>query len=226
MARQNPNIQSSTRGVSSRGSGGRGTTILTEDQEQAIAELKAEREIYKEQLKRARRKRSKIKDILDNFEAVVIGDVLLDVLPDENADEIVNSVIISKTDIINVLNGFDTTEITEEVTTTEFVPYTGTFGTGQNVTTTTTVGTGVTVSGYTEGQIDSAIGTLDRIFNSSTIRELISLSPILNDGELYSPIYFQRINEVDGGPNGKELLEEIIKDIETTTKEPNISPAP
>ena len=96
------------------------TIVLTAEQEQAIVDLKAEREIYKEQLKRARRKRSKIKDILDNFEAVVIGDVLLDVLPDENADEIVNSVIISKTDIINVLNGFDTTEITEEVTTTTF----------------------------------------------------------------------------------------------------------
>ena len=189
------------------------TIVLTEEQEQAIVDLKAEREIYKEQLKRARRKRGKIKDILDNFEAVVIGDVLLDVLPDENADEIVNSVIISKTDIINVLNGFDTTEITEEVTTTTF---------GSTTTNETVVGT---VSGYSEGQINSAKGTLDRIFNSSTIRELISLSPILNDGELYSPIYFQRINEVDGGPNGKELLRVIIEDIETTTKEPTTSSA-
>ena len=202
MARKNPNSPVFTE-----------TIVLTEEQEQAIDNLKAEREIYKEQLKRARRKRSKIKDILDNFDAVVLGDILLDVLPDENADEIVNSVIISKTDIINVLNGFDTTEITEEVTTTTF---------GSTTTDEIVVGT---VSGYTEGQIDSAKGTLDRIFNSSTIRELISLSPILNDGELYSPIYFQRINEVDGGPNGKELLEEIIKDIETTTKEPNISSA-
>ncbi len=189
------------------------TIVLTEEQEQAIVDLKAEREIYKEQLKRARRKRGKIKDILDNFEAVVIGDVLLDVLPDENADEIVNSVIISKTDIINVLNGFDTTEITEEVTTTTF---------GSTTTNEIVVGT---VSGYSEGQINSAKGTLDRIFNSSTIRELISLSPILNDGELYSPIYFQRINEVDGGPNGKELLRVIIEDIETTTKEPTTSSA-
>ena len=189
------------------------TIVLTEEQEQAIVDLKAEREIYKEQLKRARRKKSKIKDILDNFDAVIIGDILLDVLPDENADEIVNSVIISKTDIINVLNGFDTTEITEEVTTTTF---------GGTTTNEIVVGT---VSGYTEGQIDSAKGTLDRIFNSSTIRELISLSPILNDGELYSPIYFQRINEVDGGPNGKELLREIIEDIEITAKEPNVSKA-
>ena len=202
MARKNPNSPVFTE-----------TIVLTAEQEQAIGDLKAEREIYKEQLKKARRKRSKIKDILDNFEAVVIGDVLLDVLPDENADEIVNSVIISKTDIINVLNGFDTTEITEEVTTTTF---------GSTTTNEIVVGT---VSGYTEGQIDSAKGTLDRIFNSSTIRELISLSPILNDGELYSPIYFQRINEVDGGPNGKELLREIIEDIEITAKEPNTSSA-
>ena len=176
------------------------TIVLTEEQEQAIVDLKAEREIFKEQLKRAKRKRNKIKDILDNFEAVVIGDVLLDVLPDENADEIVNSVIISKTDIINVLDGFDTT-LAEDPTSYEDTP-----------------------SGYSEGTVDSAKDTLDRIFNSSTIRELISLSPILNDGELYSPIYFQRINEVSGGPNGKELLEEIIKDIETTSKEPNVFP--
>ena len=169
MARKNPNSPVFTE-----------TIVLTAEQEQAIGDLKAEREIYKEQLKKARRKRSKIKDILDNFEAVVIGDVLLDVLPDENADEIVNSVIISKTDIINVLNGFDTTEITEEVTTITF---------GSATTEEIVVGT---VSGYTEGQVDSAKGTLDRIFDSSTIRELISLSPILNDGELYSPIYFQR----------------------------------
>lgn len=202
MARKNPNSPVFTE-----------TIVLTAEQEQAIGDLKAEREIYKEQLKKARRKRSKIKDILDNFEAVVIGDVLLDVLPDENADEIVNSVIISKTDIINVLNGFDTTEITEEVTTITF---------GSATTEEIVVGT---VSGYTEGQVDSAKGTLDRIFNSSTIRELISLSPILNDGELYSPIYFQRINEVDGGPNGKELLREIIEDIEITAKEPNTSSA-
>ena len=177
------------------------TIVLTAEQEQAIDNLKAEREIYKEQLKKARRKRSKIKDILDNFEAVVIGDVLLDVLPDENADEIVNSVIISKTDITNILDGFDTT-MAEDAESYDDTP-----------------------SGYSEGTVKSAKDTLDRIFDSSTIRELISLSPILNDGELYSPIYFQRINEVDGGPNGKELLREIIEDIEITAKEPNTSSA-
>jgi hypothetical protein len=212
MARKNPNSPVFTE-----------TIVLTAEQEQAIDDLKAEREIYKEQLKKARRKRSKIKDILDNFEAVVIGDVLLDVLPDENADEIVNSAIISKTDITNVLNGFDTTEIMETVTTQEYV--TDAFGTTRLQTVTTQQGTGVTPSGYSEGQVDSAKGTLDRIFDSSTIRELISLSPILNDGELYSPIYLQRIDEVDGGPNGKELLREIIEDIEITAKEPNVSKA-
>ena len=190
MARKNPNSPVFTE-----------TIVLTAEQEQAIDNLKAEREIYKEQLKRARRKKSKINQILDNFEAVVIGDVLLDVLPDENADEIVNSVIISKTDITNVLDGFDTT-MAEDAESYDDTP-----------------------SGYSEGTVKSAKDTLDRIFDSSTIRELISLSPILSDGELYSPIYFQRINEVDGGPNGKELLEEIIKDIETTAKEPNVSKA-
>ncbi len=224
MARRNPNSENTARRTSGRGSGGRGTTNLTEDQEQAIAELKAEREIYKEQLKRARRKRSKIKDILDNFEAVILGDVLLDVLPDENADEIVNSVIISKTDIINVLSGFDITEIMETVTTQEYV--TDSFGNTRLQNVTTQQGTGVTVSGYTEGDINSAKGTLDLIFSSSTVRELISLSPILNDGELYSPIYLQKINEVSGDLIGKELLREIIENIEATTKEPNISSRP
>jgi len=209
MARKNPNS-----------SVFKETIVLTEEQEQAIVALKAERKLYQEQLKTARRKKTKIKDILDNFEAVVLGDILLDVLPDETADEIINSIIIPKTDIINTLNGFDTTEITETVSTQETV-YTGFSSYTQTVN--TEVGTGVTVSGYTEGQVSSAKDTLDSIFNSSTIKELTSLSPILSDGELYAPIYFQRINEVSGGPGGKELLREIIENIETTTKEPTTS---
>ena len=184
------------------------TIVLTEEQEQAIVDLKAERERFKEQLKTARRKKSKIKNIFDNFEAVILGDVLLDILPDENADEIVNSVIISKTDIINVLNGFDTTEITEEVTTITF---------GSATTEEITVGT---VSGYTEGQVSSAKEILDKIFKRSAVKELIRLSPILNEGELYVPVYLQKINDASGDTDGKELLRDIIEDIETTTLEP------
>ena len=158
MARRNPNSPVNN-----------GRIVLTEDQQQAIANLKSERAIYEEQLKQARRKRNKIKDIIDNFEAVILGDVLLDILPDETSDEIVNSVIISKTDITNVLNGIDTSEIMETVTTQEFVSYGNQgFGTGTMQDVTTEVGTGVTVSGYTSDEITKVKNVLDNIFNTSS----------------------------------------------------------
>jgi len=211
MARRNPNSPTNKEQI-----------VLTEDQQQAIANLKSERAIYEEQLKQARRKRNKIKDIIDNFESVILGDVLLDILPDETSDEIVNSVIISKTDIINVLNGIDTSEIMETVTTQEFVPY-GAFGTGNMQDVTTEVGTGVTVYGYTSDEITKVKNVLDNIFNTSSVKELISLSPILNDGELYAPVYYQKINESNGTSSGKELLESIVRDIEIKSTEPPVS---
>ncbi len=204
MARRNPNSPVNN-----------GRIVLTEDQQQAIANLKSERAIYEEQLKQAKRKRNKIKDIIDNFEAVILGDVLLDILPDETSDEIVNSVIISKTDITNVLNGIDTTEIMETVTTQEY----GLLG-YEDVT--TEVGTGVTVSGYTSDEITKVKNVLDNIFNTSSVKELISLSPILNDGELYAPVYYQKINESNGTSSGKELLESIVRDIEIKSTEPPV----
>ena len=209
MARRNPNSPVNN-----------GRIVLTEDQQQAIANLKSERAIYEEQLKQAKRKRNKIKDIIDNFEAVILGDVLLDILPDETSDEIVNSVIISKTDITNVLNGIDTSEIMETVTTQEYVS-SGFAGSYQDVT--TEVGTGVTVSGYTFDEITKVKNVLDNIFNTSSVKELISLSPILNDGELYAPVYYQKINESNGTSSGKELLESIVRDIEIKSTEPPVS---
>ena len=216
MARRNPNSPTNKEPI-----------VLTEDQQQAIANLKSERAVYEEQLKQARRKRNKIKDIIDNFEAVILGDVLLDILPDETSDEIVNSVIISKTDIINVLNGIDTTEIMETVTTQEYVSsgFVGnsfnTSGSYQDVN--TEVGTGVTVSGYTSDEITKVKNVLDNIFNTNAVKELISLSPILNDGELYAPVYYQKINESNGTSSGKELLESIVRDIEIKSTEPPVS---
>jgi len=209
MARRNPNSPTNKEPI-----------VLTEDQQQAIANLKSERAIYEEQLKQARRKRNKIKDIIDNFESVILGDVLLDILPDETSDEIVNSIIISKTDIINVLNGIDTSEIMETVTTQEYVSL-GFAGSYQDVT--TEVGTGVTVSGYTSDEITKVKNVLDNIFNTSSVKELISLSPILNDGELYAPVYYQKINESNGTSSGKELLESIVRDIEIKSTEPPVS---
>ena len=213
MARRNPNSPVNN-----------GRIVLTEDQQQAIANLKSERAIYEEQLKQAKRKRNKIKDIIDNFEAVILGDVLLDILPDETSDEIVNSVIISKTDITNVLNGIDTSEIMETVTTQEFVPYGNQgFGTGTMQDVTTEVGTGTTASGYTSDEITKVKNVLDNIFNNTSVKELISLSPILNDGELYAPVYYQKINESNGTSSGKELLESIVRDIEIKSTEPPVS---
>ena len=210
MARRNPNSPTNKEQI-----------VLTEDQQQAIANLKSEREVYEEQLKRAKRKRNKIKDIIDNFEAVILGDVLLDILPDETSDEIVNSIIISKTDITNVLNGIDTEEITETIYVEEYVTV------GLNMTTLQTVaksvGTGTTASGYTSDEITKVKNVLDNIFNTSSVKELISLSPILNDGELYAPVYYQKINESNGTSSGKELLESIVRDIEIKSTEPPVS---
>lgn len=209
MARRNPNSPTNKEQI-----------VLTEDQQQAIANLKSERAVYEEQLKQAKRKRNKIKDIIDNFEAVILGDVLLDILPDETSDEIVNSIIISKTDITNVLNGINTSEIMETVTTQEYVS-SGFAGSYQDVT--TEVGTGVTVSGYTSDEITKIKNVLDNIFNNTSVKELISLSPILNDGELYAPVYYQKINESNGTSSGKELLESIVRDIEIKSTEPPVS---
>jgi hypothetical protein len=184
---------------------------LTEDQLQAISELKAERAIYEKQLNKAMNKRNKIKEIIDNFESVILGDILINLLPDETSEEIVNSIIISKNDIKNALSGIDTTEITEEVT--------SGFG---NYAQTTTVVTG-TVSGYTGGGVDSANTLLNNIFNNSVVREIINISPILNDDELYAPIIYEYIETLQSGVVGKEILRNIVNNIETKTTEPPTS---
>lgn len=180
---------------------------LTEDQLQAIAELKAERAIYERQRNIAMGKRHKIKEIIDNFEAVILGDILIGLLPDETSEEIVNSIIISKTEIVNALSGIDTTEITEEITT---------------VLNTTTVVTG-TVSGYTEGGTTSANTLLNLIFNNSTVKEIINISPVLNDEQLYAPIIYEYIEILQSGAVGKEILRNIVNDIETKATEPPTS---
>lgn len=206
------NNQTKTSGVGSN----RGTNIanLTEEQQQQVAQLKNELTFYQEQLKMAKKKRRKVKEVLDNLEKIIVGDAILDILPDENSDEIMNSLIISKSDIIKKLNGIDTSEIFEEVTTTEFVPYTGTFGTGQNVTTTELVGTGTTVSGYTPTDISKATDLLDSIMKKTIIQELIAQSTELNEDELYLPIYRQYINDSPKTASAKEVLLDVLSEIE------------
>ena len=109
----------------------------------------------------------------------------------------------------------------ETVTTQEYV--TDAFGTTRLQNVTTQQGTGVTVSGFSSSDVNDAKGILSDIFNNSTVKELIDLSPTLNDEELYAPIYYQKINESNRSSEGKELLESIIKDIEIKSSEPPVS---
>lgn len=206
------NNQTKTSGVGSN----RGTNIanLTEDQQKQVAELKNELAFYQKQLQTVKKKRRKIKEVLDNLEKIIVGDVILDILPDENSDEIMNSLIISKSDIVNKLNGIDTSEVFEEVTTTEFVPYNGLYGTGQYVTTTELVGTGTTVSGYTPTDISSATDLLDSIMKKTIVQELIAQSTELNEDELYLPVYRQYINDSPKTALAKEVLLDVLSEIE------------
>jgi len=206
------NNETKTSGIGSN----RGTNIanLTEEQQQQVAQLKNELTFYQNQLKVVKGKRRKIKEILDNLEKIIVGDIILDILPDENSAEIINSLIISKTDIINTLNGVDTSEVFEEVSTTQYVPYNGSFGTGQYQTTTELVGTGTTVSGYTPNDITKATELLNNIFSKPAIKELIAKSTELNDNELYLPIYFQYINDSSYSITSKEVLLEALSEIE------------
>jgi hypothetical protein len=186
-------------------SGGVGKTpppLLTSDQQASIAALKAERSIYESKLQKAISKRAKIKEILDNFEAVVVGDIILDILPDESSEEIMNSIIISKIDILNHLNGIDVEEIETETTTS--------MGFSSTTTTTTTS----TASGFTAGQIENAQSLLEKIFNTALVKNLIFQSSELDEGELYTPIYYQVMSQINSNAAGKEVLTFTLNSIE------------
>lgn len=216
MARNSSkNKESKSSGLGSDNRGNRQNTPLTEEQEIALKDIEEEIKYYQNLLRVTKSKRLKVKKVLDNIESIITGDIILDILPDENSDEIVNSLIIDKRDIINNLNGVNTTEIFEEIETTEFVPYTGTFGTGQNVTSTELVGTGITVSGFTEGDIRAANDLLNSIFNSNLVKELISRSTELNESELYLPIYRNQIATLNAPTDAKDVLLTALNEIET-----------
>lgn len=78
---------------------------LTSEQEEEISKLKEELDFYQQRLTQTRSKQNQIKTILDNFEAVVVGEIILDILPDENSDEIINSPIISLQEVIEAISG-------------------------------------------------------------------------------------------------------------------------
>jgi len=212
MARKSSkNTENKSSGI---GSGrGNANVNLTADQEKQIVDLKVELKFYQEQLKDVKKKRRKIKNILDNLENIILGDVIIDVLPDENSEEIINSSIISKVDIKQKLSGIDTSEIMESVTTQEYVSYGG-VGSYQDVT--TQVGTGVTVSGYDSNDITTATTLLDKIFEQNVAKELISFSSELSNNELYLPVYLQLINDISSQADAKEILRDILSEIENS----------
>lgn len=201
------NNETRTSGVGSN----RGTSVanLTEEQQQQVAELKNELAFYQKQLQTVKTKRRKIKSILDNLEKIIVGDVILDILPDENSDEIMNSLIISKTDITNLLNGIDTSEIFETRNTTQIIRY----ELGQPIYATETVSLG-TVSGYTPTDIGKATDLLDSIMKKTIVQELIAQSTELNENELYLPVYRQYINDSPSPAEAKEVLLEVLSEIE------------
>lgn len=182
---------------SSNGIGNSPPPLLTSDQQASITALKAERSIYENDLIKAISKRAKIKEILDNFEAVVVGDIILDILPDESSEEIMNSIIISKIDVSNYLSGIDVEEIMTV--------------TGNPGFTTTTIST---LSGFTADQISLSISLLNEIFNRSLVKALIHQSNELDEGELYVPVYHQVMSEINGSANSKEILTSAINAIE------------
>lgn len=77
---------------------------LTPEQQEEVSKLKEELKYYQDLKRQVSGKRNKISRILDNFEKIVVGDILLDILPDEDSEEILNSAILSKTEIILEIN--------------------------------------------------------------------------------------------------------------------------
>jgi len=213
MARNSSrNTESRSSGLNSDNRGNRQNTPLTEEQETALKDIQEEIKYYQNLLREAKSKRLKVKKVLDNIESIITGDIILDILPDENSDEIINSLIIDKRDVINNLNGVDTSEIMETVTTQEFVS-SGFAGSYQDVT--TVVGTGVTVSGFTADNIRDANDLLNSIFNSNLVKELISRSSELNESELYLPIYRNQIATLNSSTDAKDVLLTALNEIET-----------
>jgi len=84
---------------------------LTPEQQAEVEKLKEELKFYQDERRQVANKRNKIKRILDNFEKIVVGDILLDILPDENSDEIKNSPILTKSEILLEINNSTITGI-------------------------------------------------------------------------------------------------------------------
>lgn len=86
-----------------KNSSGATSVTLTAEQQEEVDAINLEIEEYKREIARVRRRKDQVEDILNNFEQVAVGSLLVDVLPDENSDEIKNSKIVSKQEILEKL---------------------------------------------------------------------------------------------------------------------------
>jgi hypothetical protein len=78
------------------------TTIppsLSSDQQQEIDSLMAQIDTYTKRLNEVQQKRNKIKTILDNFDDVVLGNVIINLLPDLQTTDILEAPIINSIEI-------------------------------------------------------------------------------------------------------------------------------
>ena len=99
------NSKSSRKSPGSKGPvGGASSVTLTEEQQEELDSINAELIVLKQERDRVERRRGQVEDILDNFEQIAVGSLLVEVLPDEDADEIKNSLIVSKAEIFEELN--------------------------------------------------------------------------------------------------------------------------
>ena len=173
------------------------TANLTTEQVAEVNSLKEELKYYQSLLTKTKSKRSKIKNILDNFEKIIVGDMILDIIPDENSEEIMNSVIISKSDIIDKLDGIDTGNNNNNNNASGYDSYSNDY------------------SNYDYNTIYRAKSLINTIFNRNVIKELIARSTQLNEEELYLPIYYQMIELSNSPVAAKDLVKNVLEEIET-----------
>ena len=102
---KNTDSKSSRNSQGSKGPvGGASSVALTSEQQEELDSINAELVALKQERDRVERRRGQVEDILDNFEQIAVGSLLVEVLPDEDADEIKNSLIVSKAEIFEELN--------------------------------------------------------------------------------------------------------------------------
>lgn len=73
--------------------------VLSDAQQQEIDSLMAQIDTYTRRLNEIHQKRNKIKNILDNFDDVVLGNVITNLLPDLQTTDILEAPIISSIEI-------------------------------------------------------------------------------------------------------------------------------